>query len=166
MKTIPLTQGKVAIVSNKDYKRMMEYKWCAAFDSNGNWRAVRHSSMKDGKRKTIYMHREIKNAPDGMQVDHRNHGTLDNRRSNLRICTGSQNLQNKRVQSNNISGVAGVCWCKRNKKWVAQIRIDKRRKHLGYYDDLKCAIVARYAAERKYFGKFRYNSKKDVANAA
>ena len=49
---------------------------------------------------------------------------------------------------NNTSGVKGVCWDKRGSRWLAHIKVDYRRKHLGYYDTILEAAYVRYAAEQ------------------
>lgn len=75
-------------------------------------------------------------------VDHINGERSDNRWLNLRPATRSQNMQNQRKRSDNISGVKGAHWCKTNKKWVAQISINGSRKFIGYFPDLIGAELA------------------------
>lgn len=84
------------------------------------------------------------------QVDHINHVRSDNRICNLREATQKENMKNSSISSRNRSGVTGVCWCKRNKKWLSQIMVDGRTKHLGYHLDKFEAICARKSANNKY----------------
>lgn len=95
---------------------------------------------------------------DAKQVDHINGVRYDNRRSNLRACTASQNAMNKGMLSNNTSGVTGVYWHKRAGKWCAHIKVDYKKIYLGLFDDLSAAAAARKAAEVQYFGEFRRKS--------
>jgi hypothetical protein len=90
---IPLTQGKFAIVDEED--------WAAA--SLGKWRIISREKtfyvaktgrLPNDKCTTVYLHRFITGAEKGQTVDHINHDTLDNRRSNLRICTTAENSMN------------------------------------------------------------------------
>ena len=98
-------------------------------------------------------------------VDHINHNRADNRKVNLRKATQSQNMRNVRVKSNNTSGFVGVCWNKNKRKWFARITVDKCEKCLGYFDNIKDAVIARKIAEEKYFKDFSYdNSIKSVAD--
>jgi len=85
------------------------------------------------------------------QLDHVNRVRTDNRISNLREVTNKQNQQNASKRSNNTSGHPGVYWCKRDSKWVAQIKHNYKRIHIGYFDDLEAAIAARKAAEKLYW---------------
>jgi len=95
---IPLTQGKFAIVDIEDYEWLSEHKWFAkktksASEPNGQYYAARSQRTKKSNAvKTIYMHREIMNCPDGKEVDHANNNKLDNRRENLRVCTKQENI--------------------------------------------------------------------------
>lgn len=84
------------------------------------------------------------------QVDHINHIRDDNRWVNLREATNQENQQNASVRSDNVSGVPGVFWENSHGKWVAQIKANKKRRHLGYFDDKFEAICARLSANNKY----------------
>lgn len=96
---------------------------------------------------------EIIHAPAHMQVDHINHDHCDNRRRNLRVCTGAQNKQNTRLYKNNKTGVKGVVK-NRDGKYMANIRIDKKLVHLGTYHSIEAAKQARLARARIAFGDF------------
>ena len=149
-KQIPLTQGKVALVDDDMYSYFMQWNY---FYRNGY--AAREITAQSGKRITIYMHREVMNAPDGMKVDHRNTGkTLDNRRENLRICTHAQNLQNTKKHRDNASGYKGVHLNKHAKKWQASVMSGGSRHYLGLFDDPKAAARAYDAKARELFGEF------------
>lgn len=86
--------------------------------------------------------------------DHIDRNTLNNKRSNLRLCNHSQNAMNTDIWINNTSGTRGVYYSKDNKKWFSMIVVDYDRKFLGYYDRKEDAIIARQEAERQYFGNF------------
>jgi hypothetical protein len=85
---------KYIIVDDCDYESVCQYKW--RYAKTGNSSSVITSSRKGNKIKHIYIHRFIMNPPTKMVVDHINHNPLDNRRSNLRVCTQSQNIMNAR----------------------------------------------------------------------
>lgn len=101
-------------------------------------------------------------AKDGEIVDHKTHPDypnpiVDNRKSNLRITTPLNNSRNKCKTKANTSGVTGVCWNKRNQKWHAQIGVNLKTIHLGYFNDFNDAVKARKEAEEKYFKEFQYS---------
>lgn len=156
MKKIPLTQGKFALVDEADYAKVSEFKWQAEPHS-GIWYARRDEGGRKAKKK-IYLHRFITDAPAGKHVDHKNKNGLDNRQSNLRVCTASENLQNRGKQKNNKSGFKGVYWNKHAKKWHACIAANKKRFSLGYYDSVQDAAVAYKQAALKYHGEFAKQS--------
>ena len=83
-------------------------------------------------------------------IDHINGITDDNRISNLRDVSQSDNMRNMTTPCRNTSGRIGVYWFARDCKWQAQIRADGKTKHLGYFDDINDAIAARKAAEIEY----------------
>ena|SRR3990167_11191769 len=129
---IPLTQNKFALVDDEDFDKVNQYKWCFSRHTKKNFgyagRKVQISW--DGKKqisKHILMHRVIMNAPKGLDIDHINHNTLDNRKSNLRVCTRSQNFQNAELRSDNTSGYKGVTFDKRRQKWVGRIGVYGKR---------------------------------------
>lgn len=133
-----------ALIDLDDIDKVKNYKWYLV----GNGYVYT-------KKMNIYLHRIIMECPDNMMVDHINHNPLDNRKSNLRVCTNSQNNMNKGKQSNNTSGYRGVDWHKQNNKWHARIHVNKRKIHLGYFDTKEEAIEARKQAELEYFGEYR-----------
>ncbi|WP_252233758.1 HNH endonuclease [Clostridium sp. ZS1] len=79
------------------------------------------------------MHRFIMNPPSNKLIDHINGNKLDNRKCNLRIVNKSQNAMNSKKPKNNTSGVKGVYWDKRSKKWEASIQVNMKKKSLGYF---------------------------------
>lgn len=134
----------------EDYSLIKNFCWCK--DKDGYILTVKNKT-------TIKMHRLIMNCPDDMDIDHIYHINYDNRKNELRTVTVSQNGMNRKIGSNNTSGVKGVYWNKRNKKWYAQIRVNNIRIHLGYFINKKDAIKTRKEAETKYFGEYNIKLK-------
>jgi hypothetical protein len=151
MRKIPLTQGKFALVDDCDFDSLNQFKWCAGVNKKV-WYA-RRSYRKNGKKINIKMHRYIMGFPSS-GIDHKNGDGLDNRRSNLRIATNSQNLANRGITSRNTSGFKGVTWNKASNKWQAQIRVSNNNIYLGCFSDLLEAHQSYINAARKYFGEF------------
>jgi hypothetical protein len=159
MQEIPLTQGKVALVDDRDYGFLMGWKWRASRQSNGDFYAKRRASGKrSDKHRSIYMHRVILRTPTGMLTDHHNGNTLDNRRSNLRQSNRSQNAHNCGRRSDNISGHRGIGWHKKAKKWQVRLKSHGVDKYLGLYKDLDKAIAVRKTAEEEHVGEFAFNN--------
>lgn len=69
-------------------------------------------------------------------VDHIDGNVSNNDVSNLRAATKGQNNYNRKMGNNNTSGVKGVVWCKRLRKWQAQLRVNNKNMHLGYFENL------------------------------
>ena len=84
------------------------------------------------------------------QIDHINHVRDDNRIDNLRCVTNTYNQRNATKNRNNTSGVTGVSWSKVAKKWWANIWVDGKNVHLGFFVDMQDAINARKSAEVRY----------------
>ncbi|MBW8001156.1 MAG: hypothetical protein FVQ80_03940 [Planctomycetes bacterium] len=100
------------------------------------------------------MHREIKNAPEHLVVDHIDHDGLNNRKENLRLCTYAQNAKNIKSCAKKSSIYKGVYWHKGTKKWAVQITCDGKSHHLGYFDDQTAAAKAYDIAATKLHGEF------------
>lgn len=130
-----------AIIDTEDLDKISNQKWC--LDKNYY---VKNSSQK-------YLHR-ILLGETNLYVDHINGNTLDNRKQNLRLCTNSENLQNRvNIPVNNTSGVIGVHFDKARNKWKVEIGINGKNKYIGRYDNLDEAIKERQNAKLQYYNK-------------
>ena len=156
---IPLSRGTFTIVDTKNLRMLNLYKWYMA-RSYGYKRYARRA--ENGK--TIYMHREIMNAPDGMGVDHINGNGLDNRRENLRFCTIAQNRMNSVKIIAKSSGFKGVEWHKSHHKWRARITAAKKEIHIGYFNTELDAAEAYDEKALELFGEFAKPNFKDANN--
>lgn len=83
-------------------------------------------------------------------LDHINGDPADNRICNLREVTPAENMRNQKMNSANKSGVMGVSWSKPHSKWSAQIKVNRRKIHLGLFHNIEEAAAVRKAAERRY----------------
>jgi len=128
---VPLTKGHEAVINAADVHLVANTNWCVLIEAHTVY-AVRTGPRP--KQSSIRMHRVIMGEPVGLQVDHRDGDGLNNRRDNLRVATSSQNAQNQRRSSANLSGHKGVGFHKTSGKWRARIKLNGKRKHLGYFD--------------------------------
>lgn len=152
MKEIPLTQGKVALVDDEDFDYLNQWKWQAQ-KSRYTYYAQRAIKLNN-KRTKIMMHRLILNVHNLLKTDHINMNGIDNRKENLRICTASENGRNSNSHKNSSSEFKGVHWHKGIKKYVALIRINCNRTHLGCFNSEVSAARAYNEAAKKYHGEF------------
>lgn len=148
-KQILLTHGKFALVDDRDYEYLSQFKW--HYDSRGY--ATRNTTV-GGREITIRMHRVILGltSADNCQADHVDGNRLNNTRSNLRIATKTENLRNKAMHKNNTTGYKGV-YCRRG-RYRAHIQTEGRNIHIGTYNTPEAAARAYDEAAKKYFGKF------------
>ena len=109
----------------------------------------------------VRMHRLIMNAKNGYDIDHINHITYDNRKSNLREVAHIQNMWNSKVHKNNTTGKAGVKYSKQKNKYTATITVNGNRIYLGDYDELEDAIEARKDAESKYYKEYAFRENEE-----
>lgn len=84
------------------------------------------------------------------EVDHINGDRSDNKWSNIRCVTRTENMRNQRKYKCNTSGHTGVFWHNRLNKWQANIRSEGKLRHIGYYEDIEDAVEARKLAEREF----------------
>ena len=116
------------------------------------WCADRHGYVTNGSKK--HLHCLIVDCPEGMTIDHINCNPLDNRKSNLRICTLSENCCNKKKSKRNTSGYKGVTWHKRHKKWYVSIRKNDMIKHIGCFLTKEEAHAAYCKVAKELHGEF------------
>lgn len=142
-----------SIVDDEDYETLSKHNWyfCTRY-------VVRNVFMDANKSKKIMMHREVMKTPDGMFTDHINGNSLDNRKQNLRICSLSQNQQNKKKSPINTSGYKGVTWNKKAKKWQAQIGLDYKLIYIGLFSSKIDAAKAYDVKSEELHGKFSLNN--------
>lgn len=148
MKAIQLTRGYTAYVSDQDYRRCMnEGKWQALVTQSGKVYAIHGVG--------VLLHRFIKGARCGQQVDHKNGDGLKCTRRNMRLANASQNQFNRGKAKRNKSGFKGVSWDRRDKKWKAYIRIGKRKQlYLGSFDRPQEAGKTYAKASKLHHGRF------------
>lgn len=151
---VPLTKGYTAVIDSNDVHLVEGYNWYAQIKPTMVY--ARRNEYPNGKLKAIRMHRVIAEAKDGEQVDHVDHDGLNNRKSNLRICTAAENRRNSRISSLNKSGKKGCSWSKTKKRWEACIKVDGENVHLGFFDDIEKAHEAYRSASKRLHGEFGY----------
>ena len=158
MKIIKLTQGKGAIVDDDCYERLSKYNWQYTYYGYAS-RGAFKEELASGSPSNILMHRELMNAPNGVDVDHINGDRLDNRLENLRLCSRKENLRNTMKRMNTKKGVAsskykGIYWAKDRNKWRATIRFNGKNYHIGTFEDELEAAKAYNEYAEKHFGDF------------
>lgn len=145
-----LTQGYFTILDDEDYEKLRWFTW-RIYRKNykGSW--LCYVGRRE-KGKMELMHRIILQPEPGLVVDHINGNGLDNRRSNIRICTQSQNMKNRKVTRRSNSGYHGVRRCRG--RWLASIKIDGRNTRIGWFDDPMQAAKAFDDSATKHFGQY------------
>lgn len=152
---IPLTKGKFAIVDPEDYKRLAKYKWHLSISPTSSYAARWQRRQPGGLRKKIWMHREVIDIPKHMLCDHKNGNGLDNRRTNLRPATVSQNLCNRpKTKSKTRSKYKGLEWDKIQRKWKVRIQHNGRKIYLGSFSNEIDAARAYDKKAKVLFGQF------------
>ena len=151
MKPIPLTKGKVPLVSDCDYAYLKRWKWCFSdgYAVRGQW----HKGRTHIVRMHIVVATRAGRATE-RDVDHRNRNTLDNRRCNLRPATRHQTVGNVGLRADNTSGFRGAS--RFRNKWQAGIVVNGKREHIGHYDSKRDAALAYNKRAREVFGSFAF----------
>ena len=154
MQTIPLTQGKVALVDDEDYLTLSKFKWCAAKNRN-NWYAVR-GLWCDGKTKVVFMHRIILSMEADQLCDHVDGNGLNNTRSNLRLANRNENCRNRVKYTKGVSKFKGVFLDKKalTNRWRTRITVNNKKIHIGCFETEEAAAIAYNNAAIKYHGAF------------
>ena len=141
--------GKFALVDDDDFERLNKHRWHC-----DNYGYVRTAIIGGGDKCRIRMHRMIMNPPSKMEVDHIDHIVLNNQKSNLRICTHSQNQKNLKMTIQSRSGFKGVYRVKNKNGWQSAITYNGKKIRLGTYKNKIAAAKAYNKAAKKYHGEF------------
>lgn len=153
---IKLSQNKYTIVDDDDYDSLIRVKWHARVGKYTVY-VERNYKILNGKQGKIRMHRIIMGAEGKVDVDHKNHNGLDNRKGNLRICSRTNNMGNKRKYINGVtSKYKGVSFHTRDQNWRAQISINKKVVYIGGYATEQEAVLAYNKRAKEVFGEFAY----------
>lgn len=144
---------QIVLLDDEDYKKVMNEKYSLSltYDKTIKNFYVAFTKKPDNSSSRL-LHRYLIKPNAGETVDHLNRNPLDNRRSNLKICSQFENNQN---QSHNTSGKVGVSYSKKDKTFVAYIRVKGKQIRLGsskLYDE---AVKIRLEGERKYFPDYK-----------
>jgi hypothetical protein len=149
---VKLTRGFWAVVDDADYEAVAQYRWHARVDRHHIY-AGRNARQDGGGYVTERMHTFLTGWP---RVDHIDGNGLNNQRSNLRPASAAENNRNARKHSAGYSQYKGVSWCKRERRWFAQIQHDRQHRHLGYFGSELEAAYAYDAAAAALFGEFAW----------
>lgn len=143
---IPLGDGLHTLIDADDVLLVCEYRW--ARTRQGYARA---SHSPDGEKVNVLMHRLLMGCTpgDGFEVDHISLDRLDNRRSNLRVCTHAENDQN-RPKARGSSQYRGVSHIPQKNRWRATAQIEGAQRYLGTYESETAAARAAEAARRQH----------------
>ena len=151
-----------SIIDTEDLKIIKRFKnrWYAAKNKMGNFYVYGDESKGNRhkgtfRKKTHLLHRWIANPPKNMVVDHINHNTLDNRKSNLRVVTQSENKQN--TKSPKITGVYKYHYDR--DKWIVVISVNGKSEHFGIFKNKQDAIRKAEEVRRKYHPYYEVESK-------
>ena len=155
MKTIPLSQGRFAVVDDEDWEFLSRHTWHASRVRNSEdlWYAATHI----GKR-GIRMHQMILGSIKGTVIHHHDHNGLNNQKSNLYRVTVEQNSAHSKLRSDNTSGHKGVCWDKWTNKWQVKVG-DGKNRYAKRFSNLEDAVAAYDAEATRRWGVFALTNK-------
>jgi len=137
-------------VDDEDFEYISLFRW------HGGGSKQRYAKrMQSGpKKKFIYAHREILGAPSGMEVDHIDGNSLNNQKSNLRLCSHRENCSAFHSRKGRTNPYRGVSWHKTRGQFIARIRVNYLTIFLGWFTVPEDAAKAYDIAAVKHFGEF------------
>lgn len=149
------TKGEVILADAADEALLKQYTWCVCTAIKKSGKKLPHAYAPSGKT-MVKMHRLLMGNPSGYDIDHIDGNGLNNHRSNLRIATRAQNMQNAGVNSKNTSGYKGVVWVKAKCRWDVLIRVNGKRIRLGSSSNKDEAARIYNQGALKYHKEFAY----------
>lgn len=156
MRTILLTQGKVALVDDADFDWLNRRKWCALKRKYTFYAVGWNSETK----RTERMHRVILNVPRNRITNHEDGDGLNNQRHNIQAVTILQNQQAFRSKAKNkASKFRGVTWDAARRLWHSQLYTSGKNTFLGRFELEEDAARAYNEAAIVHFGKFAHLNK-------
>lgn len=149
------------IIDDEDFNLVSGYNWFMG--NGGRGYAIANINKGNNKWTTLSMSRLIMRATAGSIIDHINHNTVDNRKSNLRVCSRRENSLNRLTYKKKTAKYKGVTIEKysggRGKEFArARIRVDGKLIHLGCFKTQESAAIAYDTAAKKYFGEFAHTN--------
>lgn len=155
---IPLSDGSsYAIIDDEDCELVSRFKWNILKQSICSYATCAMYIGRINKKEIMThmkMHRLIMRPPKGIEIDHINYNGLDNRRSNMRICTRLQNIVHTRKREGFTSIYKGVS--KARNRWRATIKTNGKKHHLGMFDNEMDAAKVYDDAAKKAWGEFAF----------
>lgn len=148
-KRIALSNGGYALVDAADFDILNKYSW-----RRNNCGYVMHRVHREGYARSLLLHRMLMCPAKKLHVDHINGDKLDNRRCNLRIATPSQNARNSKRPNSNTTGYKGTRFLVRTQRFSAQIKVEGKLHHLGYFDTAEEAHAAYCAKATELSGEY------------
>ncbi|WP_395000737.1 hypothetical protein [Acinetobacter sp.] len=145
------------LLDDEDYELYKDKTWSIYRLKNGKIGGVVTSYQRHKK---LFLHRLIMSVTDPkIFVDHKDLNTLNNQKLNLRLCSGQENSRNTGLSSNNRSGIKGVCWETKVKKWRAAITINSKQVFLGHFTNLQEAADVYDIKAIEIYGEFAKTNK-------
>lgn len=143
---VKLRNSLIMLIDDEDYIKFCHGKKVYATKSRNSFYTY---VFWDGKKTSL--HRLIMNAPKNLEVDHINRNGLDNRKSNLRLCTRMQNRHNSLVKDKTYRC---IYYDKKKYKWRLKIRVNKKSYSFGYFKNLEEAIKKYNEVAKDFYGEF------------
>lgn len=140
-------------IDDIDRHLLKEYKWRLIHSRRGKYYIGASAKIK-GKWRILHLHRLIMQPGEGLEVDHINGNSLDNRRENMRVCTHTENARNRKSQSGSFSGIKGVTYNKKTDRYISRIIFNYREIYLGSFKTAEDAAKEYDKAAVIYFGEY------------